>query len=186
MKLFVKQLKMKKIGLYFILVCCNLIALAQSKQTVTKGTIGFQIKNMGINTEGSFGGLEAAIQFDKDHLSTSNITASVDTRTLSSENEMRDKHLKKEDYFDVDEYPKITMKSISFKHKSGNNYLGVFDLTIKTTTKRIVLPFAYIVNGSTTVYKGSFKINRLDFNVGNHSMILSNEATISINVETAL
>lgn len=177
---------MKKVGLYLLLLCFNLVAFAQVKQTVTKSAITFQIKNMGINTSGDFESLEANIQFDKDHLSTSSIEALVATKALNSENDMRDEHLKKEDYFDVEHYPKIIMKSVSFKKKNGNNYLGVFDLTIKGKTKRVELPFMYIVNGSAAVYKGSFKINRLDFNVGNHSMILSNEATISLNIETAL
>lgn len=177
---------MKKVGLYLILLYFSLVAFAQVKQTVTKSTVSVRIKNMGINTDENFEGLEANIQFDKDHLNTSSIEASVAVKTVNSGNDMRDEHLKKEEYFDAEHYPKITMKSVSFKQKSGDNYFGVFDLTIKGKTKRVELPFMYTVNGSTAVYKGSFKINRLDFNVGDRSMVLSNEATIFLNVETAL
>jgi polyisoprenoid-binding protein YceI len=177
---------MKKIALYLACICFTTLTFAQVKNTVTKSDVTYTIKNMGFNSSGTIAGLEATILFDKEHLATSSIEASVDTRTINSDNDMRDGHLKKEEYLDVDHYPKISMKSVSFKQKSGSNYIGEFDVTIKGKTKRIELPFTYIVNGSTAVFKGSFKINRLDFAIGDKSMVLSNEINISLNVETAL
>ena len=177
---------MKKLTLIILLFCSSAMGVAQTRHTIVKSSVTFEIKNMGFKCTGTFSGLEATLLFDKDHLSTSSIEASVETKTVNTDDEMRDKHLKKEDYFDVEHFPKIVIKSASFRQKSGSNYLGDFDLIIKGKTKRIEVPFTYVVNGSTAVFKGSFKINRLDFNVGDHSMILSNEATIFLNVETAL
>jgi polyisoprenoid-binding protein YceI len=185
LELLFKLIKMKKLGLYIACMCFVAVAFAQAKHTVTKSEITYQIKNMGFNSTGNIGGLEAAILFDKEHLATSSIVASVDTKTINSDDDMRDTHLKKEDYLDVEHYPKISMKSVSFKQKGGSNYTGEFDVSIKGKTKRIELPFTYIVNGSTAVFKGSFKINRLDFAIGDKSMVLSNELTISLNVATA-
>src|ERR1700748_854420 len=176
---------MKKFTLIVFLSFAGISAFAQAKQTVTKSSVSYQIKNMGFVTTGVFGAVQANIIFDKAHLSTSSIEASVETKTINSDDDGRDEHLRKSDFFDVEHYPKITMKSVSFQQKSGNNFTGQFDLTIKGKTKRIELPFTYVLNGGTGTYKGSFKINRLDFGVGDSSMVLSNDVTISLTLETS-
>lgn len=175
---------MKKLLLAFTLFL-TLTATAQVKQTVTKSNVIFRIKNLGVTTGGSFGGLAADIKFDPANLSASSIDAAVDARTIDTDNGLRDNHLKSTDYFDVDRYPKISMKSISFKHKKGNNYTGIFNVTIKDKTKTVEVPFTYTTSGSAANFEGSFQINRLDFGIGDTSMVLSNEATVSIKLETA-
>ncbi len=177
---------MKKISLIIAFVATAAITFAQTKQTVTKAAIGYQIKNMGFASTGIFSGLQANILFDKDHLTTSSIEASVDTKTVNSDDDSRDEHLRKPDFFDVEHYPKMTIKSVSFISKGGNNFIGQFDLTIKGKTKRIELPFSYAAKGNTAVFNGTLKINRLDFGVGESSMVLSNDVTILLNVETTL
>ena len=177
---------MKKLAICLICICVTTLAFSQAKQKVTKSDVRYKVKNMGFSSTGSIAGFEATILFDKDHLTTSSIEASVAVHTIDSDNDMRDTHLKKPEYFDAEKYPKIIMKSISFAHKSGSNYIGQFDVTIKGITKRVEVPFTYVVNGSTAVFNGGFKFNRLDFNIGDKSMVLSNEITIILNVETAL
>lgn len=180
-----KQIKdYMKIFFLFIGLLAVTNGFAQSKQTVTKSTVTYEIKNMGINTHGTFGGLTADIKFDPQNLAASSIEAAMQTATLNSDNEMRDKHLKSEDYFDVAKYPKITMKSVSFKHKSGGNYTGIFNVSIKDKTKTVEVPFTYTESGSTALFKGIFTINRQDFGVGGSSMVLSKEATVTVEVET--
>ncbi|NCD68643.1 YceI family protein [Mucilaginibacter agri] len=175
---------MKRFFLFIALLTLT-NAFAQVKQTVTKSTVSYEIKNMGINTSGKFTSLQADIKFDPQQLATSSIEASIETASLNSENDMRDKHLKSEDYFDIVKYPHITMKSVSFKHGSGNNYTGVFNVTIKDKTKTVNVPFTYTETGSNaSLFKGSFKIDRTDFGVGGSSMVLAKEATINIEVET--
>jgi polyisoprenoid-binding protein YceI len=176
---------MKKFALVALLLSAT-IAFGQTKQTVTKAVITYQIKNMGFNTSGSFSGFVGDIKFDKAHLVTSSIEASVETKTVNSDDDARDEHLRKEDFFDVARYPKLSMKSVSFKQKSGNNYVGQFELTIKGKTKTVEFPFTYVQTGTTGLFKGNFKINRLDFGVGDTSMVLSNEVTISVSLETTL
>ncbi|MEZ2338144.1 YceI family protein [Mucilaginibacter sp. RCC_168] len=174
---------MKKI--YFATILAFLVtnSFAQIKTTVTKSAIAFKIKNMGITCTGVFNGLQADVQFKPADLAGSSIIASVETATVNTDNEMRDNHLKSADYFDVATYPKITLKSVSFKHKSGDNYTGSFNVTIKDKTKLIEVPFTYTEKGNTAVFNGSFKVNRKDFGVGGNSMVLADEATVTVNVE---
>ena len=174
---------MKKIYIALILVTLVSSSFAQVKSTVTKSSVTFKIKNLGINTTGNFSGLQVNIQFKPTDLANSSIEGSVDAASVNTENSMRDSHLKGADYFDVATYPKITLKSVSFKQKSSGNYIGSFNVTIKDKTKLIDVPFTYAESGSTTVFNGSFTINRADFGIGSKNMVLSDEATVTVSAQ---
>jgi polyisoprenoid-binding protein YceI len=160
-------------------------AVAQVKHTVTKSTITFQIKNLGFNTSGNISGLQGDILFDGANLDASHINASVDVSTINTDNNMRDEHLRSDSFFDATKYPQITIKSVSLKHKGGDNYTGQFNLTIKDKTHLVEIPFTYIATGGTASFNGTFKIKRSDFGIGGSSMVLSNDATVTIDVETS-
>lgn len=170
----------KKIYIAALLIFAVTAAFAQ---TVTKSDVSFKIKNLGFNVSGTYSGLQADIKFKPDDLAGSSIEASVLSNTVNTDNESRDKHLKSEDYFDVIKYPKITLKSVSFKRKSGNNYTGNFNVTIRDKTKLIEIPFTYTETGNTAQLKGSFMILRTDFGIGGKNLILSNEANVSVEAE---
>lgn len=144
--------------------------------------VTFKIKHaLGAYADGKFGGLVASINFNPDNLGSSVIEASIKTETLDTDNNIRDKELKSNEYFDVAKYPKITMKSSSITKSSGTNeYIGTFDLTIKNKTKSIKIPFTFTENGDTGTFKGQFTIDRTEFGVGEETRLLSNDAKISI------
>jgi len=158
---------------------------ANAQNTVSRSAISFKIKNLGIYTDGTIGGLQADIHFNPDDLSSSTIKATVDANTLNTDNSSRDEHIKSADFFDVAHYPTITLKSVSIRHKSGNNYSGQFNLTIKDKTKLIEVPFSCADKGNTLAFNGTFKLNRVDYGIGGSSMILSNEVIIAVDAEVA-
>ena len=174
---------MKKFVLPLFIIMITSAGYSFVKSKVTRSAITFKTKNMGIGVDGTMAGLQADVQFNAANLSSSTIGASVDANTINTDNSSRDDHLKGEDFFDVSHYPKITIKSVSFKHKSGNNYTGQFNLTIKGKTKLIEIPFTFSEKDNTQAFKGSFKLNRLDFGIGDGSMILSDEVTVNIDAE---
>ncbi|HWZ36641.1 MAG TPA: YceI family protein [Mucilaginibacter sp.] len=166
-----------------LLVLVN-VALAQ-KSNVLKTDIKFQLKNLGVKTGGSFNALQANINFDPDKLDGSTIEAMLDVKSINTDNDLRDSHLRSDEFFDANKYPAITIKSISLKHKSGDNYVGQFNLTIKNQTKQFEIPFTYTTDTSAGTFKGGLKLNRLDFNVGGKSLVMSNEVSVSIEVQVA-
>lgn len=167
--------------LFAIIISSTFFAHAQN--SLSRSAITFKIKNLGIYTNGTIGGLQADIHFNPADLTSSTIKATVDVNTLNSDNESRDEHLKNADFFDVAHYPTITLKSVSIRHKSGNNYSGQFNLTIKDKTKLIDIPFSCVDKGNTLAFNGTFKLNRRDYGVGGSSMILSDEVIIAIDAE---
>ena len=174
-------MKKNYLPLLFLLFVMN-GAMAQVKYTVTKSTVTFEIKNMGFNTHGNFGGVQADIKFDPAKPEVSSIEATANVNDLNTGSDGKDEHLKSADYFDVATYPKITMKSVAVKHKSGNNYVGQFNITIKNKTKLIDMPFTYTEIGNTADFNGVLKLKRSDFGIGGSSLVMADDVTVTIDV----
>lgn len=171
---------MKKFLLPILLVVIASTAFRYVNSTVTRAAISFKTKNMGVGVDGTIGGLQADIHFNPADLDASTIVTSVDVNTLNTDNSSRDEHLHGDDFFDVAHYPKISLKSVSIKSRGGNNYTGQFSLTIKAKTKQVAIPFTLNQSNGSSTFKGSFKINRLDYGIGSSSLVLADEVTINI------
>jgi polyisoprenoid-binding protein YceI len=177
---------MKRVTSALVLLLAFTAAFSQVKpQTITKSSVKFHIKNLGITVDGTLAGFKGNINFDPANLATSTIEASVETSTIDTDNGTRNDHLKSDSYFDATKYPSISIKSISFKHKSGNNYSGTFNLTVKNVTKSVEIPFSCVQTGNASVFKGNFQIERTDYGVGESSMVMSNDVKIDIDFTTS-
>lgn len=152
---------------------------------VRSSAITFKIKNAGLTVDGSFTGLETDIKFNPLKPGEASIKASVNTTSMNSANDMRDNHLRKPEYFDVDKFPKITLESTKIEKTGPITYNGTFKLTLKGVTKEIVMPFTFMKIPEKTEFKGSFTINRLDYGVGSSSMTLADNAIITVDVIVA-
>lgn len=145
-----------------------------------KSTVGFTIRNFGINSEGSFKGLQGTIVFDPQNAAADSFNVSIDAASVNTDNGMRDDHLRKDSYFDVEKYPRIRLVSsaVSAVDRNGH-YRFTGRLTIKSTTKEISFPFSATPAGDDYIFKGSFTINRRDFDVGGAST-LGNDVTVTL------
>ena len=170
---------MKKLNILLAFAFISLAAIAATSWTPTTGAVVFHIKNAGITVDGKFSGLAAAIKFDENDLANSSIYASVKAATVNTGIDKRDKHLRKGEYFDVANHPKIELRSTSFT-KSESGFTGQFDVTIKGKTKNLALPFTFDNKGETGTFKGTLKLDRLDFGVGESGFILSDDVKIEI------
>jgi polyisoprenoid-binding protein YceI len=110
---------------------------------------------------------------------TKAIVATANTATISTGIAIRDKHLMRSDYFNTKQYPEIRLVSKSIR-KSGRQFIGEFDLTIKGITRTVAIPFTVRRHNNATLYRGSFEINRLDFKLGEKSAILDERVEIYI------
>lgn len=130
----------------------------------------FKVKHLVISTvTGTFKSFEGSFESDSEDFEGAAISFSLDTNSIDTNQEQRDGHLKSGDFFDVENYPKITFKSTSFTKKKGDDYKLVGDLTIKDVTKSVELevelggiavdPYGNIKAG----FEVSGKINRKDF-----------------------
>lgn len=107
----------------------------------THSSIGFKVKHMMFtNISGKFNTYEANVVTEADDFSSAQITFTADVASIDTQNEDRDNHLRSADFFDADQFPKLTFKSSSFSKKADGTYELSGDLTIKGETKFVTLP----------------------------------------------
>jgi polyisoprenoid-binding protein YceI len=161
----------------------NCITYGQNKLVVDSSSVSFQINNAGIMVTGTFTGLEAQLDFDPQKLAASKITASIDAATVQTGIRIRDNHLRRSDFFYVDSFPRITMKSVSFQKKTVGQYTGNFILFLKGKENKILIPFSFNQTGTDYTFKGNFEINRIDYDIGGKSATLGDNVKIYIMVK---
>ena len=144
--------------------------------------VTFKIKNLGFNTGGSFSGLAGTINFNPDNLDGCSFDVHIDANTVNTGVDMRDNHLRSDDYFDVKNHPQIRFVSVKVTGTKKNGTLFVSGkLTIKGTTKDISFPFTAEPIKDGYLFNGEFKINRRDFKVGGGSTV-SDNLTVNLKV----
>ena len=140
------------------------------KLDLSHSNVGFSIKHLMIsNVKGNFKTYEAAIDFDYKTKSFNTFNATVDIASVNTQNEKRDKHLRSEDFFQANMYPKMTFKMAEYKKMSDNHGVMTGELKIKNIKK--VIQFDVEDLGVIKDFKGNnrvgftlvSKINRADF-----------------------
>jgi polyisoprenoid-binding protein YceI len=135
--------------------------------------VKFKVKHLVISTvTGHFNKFDATIDANKEDFTDAKINFEADIDSIDTKNAQRDGHLKSADFFDAANHPKISFKSKSVKQVDGSDYKVTGDLTIRGTTKEVVLTVTY--NGATKGFGGvdviafeiTGKINRLEFGLG--------------------
>ena len=181
----VKFRQMKRYLLIPFLLTAWIYSAAQNYTPVdSSSSVKFKVKNLGFNVGGSFSGLQGAITFDPNNLSACKFDVTIDANTVNTGIDMRDNHLRNEDYFDVKNHPRIRIVStrITPSTKAGTLYF-FGNLTIKNTTKEISFPFTATAQNGGYTFNGEFKMNRRDFSVGGGSTI-SDNLTVTLQVAT--
>jgi polyisoprenoid-binding protein YceI len=178
-----------------VLLLSGVSALAQSSSwTIDKNhaQTNFMVRHMGVSTvRGSISGVTGTIVWNEKDPSKSSVEATIDTTTVSTNNDARDKDLKSDHFFNVEKYPTMTFKSTSVSRVNGKLQV-VGDLTLAGTTKSVTLN----VDGPTAPQKGmggkmviglsaSGTLKRSDFNFAPKmpAAMLGDEIQITIDVE---
>ena len=87
----------------------------------THSEIGFKVKHMMFtNVSGTFAAYDATITTEDDNFENANFEFSANIDSISTNNTDRDNHLKSADFFDADNFPKLTFKASSFT-KDGDD-----------------------------------------------------------------
>lgn len=167
---------MKRFLILHTALVISAITFSQSLKPADDGsTVKFRIKNLGFNVTGTFSGLEGTITFDPNNLAACNFEVSVDANSVNTGIDMRDNHLRKEEYFDVKNHPRLKFVSTKVTKSNKAGTLFIFGkLTIKGVTKEISFPFTATPEGGGYLFSGECKLNRRDFKVGGGSTISDN------------
>ena len=158
-------------------------------------SVGFSVDHLVISeTTGQFSSFEGTVNSSSDDFSGADVQFTIDVASIDTDNERRDGHLKSDDFFNAEDYPKMTFKSSSFKKVEGSTYKLIGDLTIRDVTKPIELTVVF--KGTAKMgdtQKAGFKItgalNRFDYNLKwsktteAGGLVVGDEVRLTINVE---
>jgi len=148
------------------------------KPDYAKSAVDFKIKNAGIGVTGSFKKFETTIEFNESAKAPSSIKTTIEVETIDTGIEARDKHLRKEEYFNADTYPVITFVSTQILKTTSGSFIAEGKLTIKGVTKEVKIPFTYI----NSIFQGTLSLNRRDYNVGGSSITMSDDVEAILKV----
>ncbi len=154
--------------------------------------VDFQIRHLGVsNVRGSISGVKGTVVLDDADITKSKIDATLQTSTVNTGNDARDKHLKSPDFFDVDKNPSMNFKSTLIARNGGKLQM-TGDLTLNGVTKPVTLD----VDGPSPPQKGmggktvsgfsaTGTLSRKDFNFGSKysAPMLGDDIKFTIDVE---
>lgn len=155
---------------------------------------GFTVKHMMItNVTGKFNDISGAFEFDEKTNTLKSINGEIVAASIDTANEKRDEHLKSEELFGVEKFPKITFKSTKIEK---NKVYG--DLTMKGVTKAVALDLetSGVITDPWGKQRTGFslngKIKRTDFGISWNKALetggvaVSDEVKLNIDIEGIL
>src|SRR4030042_3104076 len=106
----------------------------------THSIVEFAVKHLVVTTvKGRFRELEGTLEIDEAHPEDSSVSASIDVASIDTSVADRDAHLRSDDFFNAERYPKITFRTTGVERLDDTNYRVRGDLTIRDVTKSVVL-----------------------------------------------
>lgn len=131
----------------------------------------FKVKHMGISTvSGRFDKFEGAYTYDPVSPANSKVEVNIYAASINTNKAKRDKHLRSDEFLDVEKDPEITFVSKEIKNGSSDNeFTIVGDLTIHGVTRTVELEASF--EGAVTdpwgnersAFTAETKINRKDY-----------------------
>ena len=153
--------------------------------------VGFTVRHLVIaKVRGKFNEFVGTITYDENDMTKSSLQGTIKTTSIDTDNAKRDDHLRSADFFDAANHPEITFVSKRIE-KKGEGHAMIGDLTIRGTTKEVVVPFVLtgtITHGGKTRigFEAGLQINRKDFGVSYHRLTDTGGLVVSDTVDIEL
>ena len=189
---------MKKLFLTCSAVLVTAVVFAQTNWAFDKthSNIGFTVTHMVIaEVSGSFKDTDIKVSSPTEDFNGASIEFTAKVGSIDTQNEMRDNHLKGEDFFNAEKYPEI--KFVGKLVKKGTTYSADGKLTLRDITKDVSFPVKYMGTIKTAQFtKAGFKlngtINRFDYNLKwdrkleTGGLVVGQDVQLSANIELNL
>ena len=119
-------------------------------------SVEFSVKHLGISkVKGSFGSFEGTLEINGD-LASARAYGTVDIASVDTNEPARDEHLRSADFFDVEQYPRMTFASTAIRQTDDDEFEIVGDLSMHGVTKQITLTAE--VQGTETDLYGNDRV----------------------------
>ena len=198
---------MKRLQVAAILVLLGLASVSAATPVTldidkVHSQVGFSIRHFFSKVPGKFKDFSGTIVMDPDDPPVSSVEVSIQTASISTDNDRRDAHLRSNDFFAADSFPTLTFKSTKVAPVGKDKYQVTGDLTMRGITKSVVLDVDFLGMGpiaiggqpqgtkagfdaSTTVDRHDFRIN-WNKTLDQGGVMLGADVAISLHVEATM
>ncbi|MFF1786547.1 YceI family protein [Kitasatospora sp. NPDC058243] len=156
----------------------------------THSEVAFSVRHaMVTNVKGRFTEYDGKLHLDGSTPGNSSADLVIKVASIDTNQAQRDEHLRTGDFFAADTYPEIRFRSTSAERLRGDTYRMSGELTIKDTTRPVVLDLEY--TGSATDaygvervgFEGSTVLDRTEFGLTYNAALETGGVLISEKVK---
>jgi polyisoprenoid-binding protein YceI len=168
---------------------------------------GFRARHMMVTwVHGLFKDIHGKLYLDWDQPLTASFSGAIDATKLWTGQPERDAHLRSADFFDVENYPRITFAGRLIERTGDISFKAQADLTIRGITRPVLMDVSYLGQWKTPFWVGDenkglltrvgfeakTRINRHDFDVSwqdqipGGGVVVSNDIDVTLDVEAIL
>jgi polyisoprenoid-binding protein YceI len=168
---------------------------------------GFRARHMMVTwVHGLFKDIHGKLYVDWDQPLSASFSGEIDATKLWTGQPERDAHLRSADFFDVENYPRITFAGRLIERTGDISFKAQADLTIRGITRPVIMDVSYLGQWKTPFWVGDenkglltrvgfeakTRINRHDFDVSwqdeipGGGVVVSNEIDVTLDVEAIL
>ena len=155
-------------------------------------TVGFVVRHLVVaKVRGRFGSFAGAITIaDEPELSSASVT--IDAASIDTRQDGRDEHLRSPDFFDVANYPVLTFETSALKRTSQSTFELSGDLTIRGTTRPVVLRTEFdgvtldTQGGSRAAFTATTEIDRNEYGLTWNQVLEAGGVAVSNKVKIEL
>ena len=183
-------------------IACMLAAIALTASIPARGAewyqidtahsfIQFRIQHLGYSwLYGGFNSFEGTFELDRENPENSSISLTIDPASVDSNHAERDKHLRDDDFLDVENYPEASFTSTSLRlNEDGRSGVMTGDLVLRGVTKSIDIDVKLVGEGNDpwggyrAGFEGSTVLTLKDFNVKQDLGPASTQVEMMLSVE---
>ena len=139
---------------------------AQQRLLPAQSEIGFTSRQMGVPVQGRFRSFDAKVEFDPRRPEAARIAMSIDLASVALASAGTESELAKPGWFDTRHFPQASFATTSVRPTGPGRFDVAGKLTIKGTTRELVVPVTLLQSGADLTASGSFAIHRLDYRIG--------------------
>ena len=145
--------------------------------------IAFNAEQIGRIITGRIAKWTGTVVLDPTNLAAARIDIRMDMRSAGSGAKDVDDMMLGRDFLDVARQPEARFISDSVASRGGDAYEARGKLTIRETTRDVVLPFTLRIQGSQANARGTLGIKRLDYGVGRNEWAATNYVANEVAIE---
>ena len=162
-------------------------------------TVGFSVSHIFTSVHGRFDRFDGTVVFDPEKPESAIVRATVEAASINTNHTKRDKHLRSDDFFDVEKYPTLSFESTGgITDMQDNRGKLAGNLTIHGVTKPVVFDVTFRGQGKDpwgnvrAGFAASLNINRKDYGLNwnqvleTGGLLVGEEVEIRIDVEGIL